>query len=116
MSRRRKIALAATVAVLFPGFLVLGWWQLDRALSGNTLSWVYTFEWPLFAVYLVYVWRRLLRDEHRPDELTTSDAAEGAGRAAPSRQEAGDGEEDEELAAYNEYLAALQESGRRKHW
>lgn len=50
------------MAVFVPGFLALGWWQLNRALSGNTLSWAYTFEWPLFAGYAVYVWWQLIHD------------------------------------------------------
>ena len=34
-----------------------------RARSGNTLSWAYVFEWPLFAGYAVYMWRKLRREE-----------------------------------------------------
>ncbi len=37
--------------------------ELDRALSGNALSWAYVFEWPLFGGYAVYMWRRLQREE-----------------------------------------------------
>ncbi len=59
---RRAIRLHLTLIVVFPGCLALGWWQLNVALSGNTLSWVYTFEWPGFAVYAVYMWWRLLHD------------------------------------------------------
>ena len=40
-----------TLLVLLPAFAWLTWWQLERALGGNTLSWAYTFEWPLFAIY-----------------------------------------------------------------
>jgi hypothetical protein len=114
LSRRRIIALTATVAVTVPAFLALGWWQLTRALSGNSLSWAYTFEWPLFAGYLVWVWRRLLREEGGPvagegGSGTEAPGAEGDTGAAAE-------EEDEELAAYNRYLAALEESGRRKRW
>ena len=97
------------MAVFVPGFLALGWWQLNRALSGNTLSWAYTFEWPLFAGYLLYVWRRLRRHPP-PEEAVDSDTAQD------ERVAAGGEEEDEELAAYNSYLSALEESGRRKHW
>ena len=45
--------------------LYLGDWQLHRALSGNELSWAYTFEWPLFAIFGVYFWVKSLRDELR---------------------------------------------------
>ena len=52
-----------TLLVLLPAFAWLTWWQLDRALGGNTLSWAYTFEWPLFAVYAIYVWWQLIHDQ-----------------------------------------------------
>jgi len=45
--------------------LWLGDWQLHRALSGNELSWAYTFEWPLFAIFGGYFWVKSLRDELR---------------------------------------------------
>ena len=109
MSRRRVVALTVTVAVLVPGFLALGWWQLSRALSGNSLSWAYTFEWPLFAGYLIWVWRRLLREERIL-------GAAGEGGPPSDAVHPAVEEEDEELAAYNRYLAALEESGRRKRW
>jgi hypothetical protein len=32
------------------------WFELRRALGGNGLSWAYVFEWPLFAVFAVYMW------------------------------------------------------------
>lgn len=59
---RRCLALHATLLVLLPAFALLTKWQLDRALGGNTLSWAYTFEWPLFAGYAVYVWWSLVHD------------------------------------------------------
>jgi hypothetical protein len=58
----RCIALHVTLLVLLPAFAFLTKWQLDRALGGNTLSWAYTFEWPLFAGYAVYVWWNLVHD------------------------------------------------------
>jgi hypothetical protein len=47
------------------GMLWLGDWQLHRALSGNELSWAYTFEWPMFAVFGIYFWIRSIREELR---------------------------------------------------
>lgn len=58
----RCIALHVTLLVLLPAFAFLTKWQLSRALGGNTLSWAYTFEWPLFAGYAVYVWWSLVHD------------------------------------------------------
>jgi hypothetical protein len=55
----------AMLLVLLPIFALLTRWQLGRALDGNTLSWAYTFEWPLFAGYAVYVWWQLIHDQAR---------------------------------------------------
>jgi hypothetical protein len=95
--------------VVVPAFVALCWWQVRRATSGNELSWAYVFEWPLFALYAVYMWWRLV---HEP----VSDAASSGGTGSePSRTDAGD-EEDAELAAYNRYLADLHAAGRPKRW
>ncbi len=59
----RCIGMHVTLVVLLPAFAWLTWWQLTRALGGNTLSWAYTFEWPLFAGYAVYVWWQLIHDQ-----------------------------------------------------
>ena len=52
------------------GMLWLGDWQLHRALSGNELSWAYTFEWPLFTIFGIYFWVKTLRDEMRSGRVT----------------------------------------------
>ena len=58
----RALRLHLTVGAVVVVFLALGWWQLDRARSGNELSWAYAVEWPLFAVVAIAAWRMLLRD------------------------------------------------------
>jgi hypothetical protein len=66
--------------------------ELSRALSGNTLSWAYVFEWPILGAYAVYMWRKLLSDDDsRP-------------LGAPSP------DDDQTLAAYNEYLSQVHRS------
>jgi hypothetical protein len=61
-----------TLLILLPVFAWLTWWQLARALGGNTLSWAYTFEWPLFAGYAVYVWWQLVHDGAAPSRQPQS--------------------------------------------
>jgi hypothetical protein len=39
------------------------WFEIGRALGGNALSWAYVFEWPLFAVFAVYMWWKVLHPE-----------------------------------------------------
>ena len=94
--------LHLTILVLLPTFLILAHWQLSRALDGNDLSWMYTIEWPLFAVYALYVWWRLVREEHGVIERKQPRTARGRTRAAKREQE-----EDLERAAYNSYLESL---------
>lgn len=36
------------------------WFELRRAEGGNELSWAYVFEWPLLAVFAVYMWWKFL--------------------------------------------------------
>jgi hypothetical protein len=47
---------------LISGFLGLGWWQVSRASAGNTLSWAYAFEWPVFAAFVGFLWYREIRE------------------------------------------------------
>ena len=110
---RRAVLLHLTALIVVPGCLALGWWQLHRALSGNTLSWAYTVEWPLFAGYGVYMWWRILHEQPgRISQLEQDTVAN-----APATTGAGQGqyeEEDEELAAYNRYLAQLNAADEEK--
>ena len=101
----------AFVIAATAGMLWLGDWQLHRAESGNALSWAYTFEWPLFAIFAVVFWFKTIRDEvHPPAEAGPADAVglPGGIPAPPGDAGPGEGDEDdEELAAYNAYLARL---------
>ena len=119
------------MVVSFWGMLWLGDWQLHRALSGNGLSWAYTFEWPLFAVFAVVFWAKTIKDEVRikrgqlagsaepaadEDDLPVSVRAVQASVISPEHGE----DEDEELSAYNAYLARLnaevKDHGRWHGW
>ncbi len=57
-SLRIHLALIGAEVLCVSAFLI----ELDRARSGNTLSWAYVFEWPVLGAYAIYVWRKLLRD------------------------------------------------------
>jgi hypothetical protein len=109
----------AFAVAAFIGMLWLGDWQFHRAESGNALSWAYTFEWPIFAIFGAVFWAKTIRDELKPPadssqaeeiELPAS-AVPGPGmkRAAGADDRAGDEADDPELAAYNAYLARLNE-------
>lgn len=91
-------------------FLGLGWWQAGRAAEGNTLSWAYTFEWPLFALFLIILWIREMRVTLR---AVAPDPQPGQARRGPviTRREAdlADDSDDPQLAAYNRYLEEIKE-------
>jgi hypothetical protein len=105
---RRAILLHLTALVVVPGCLALGWWQLHRALSGNDLSWAYSFEWPFFSGYAVYLWWKLVHE--RPEADTSAEQGDPATTTADMVED----EVDEELAAYNRYLADLHAADERK--
>lgn len=79
------VARHLAAVVLIGAFLALGWWQYSRATGGNALSWGYTFEWPVFAGFVAFIWWRELRLElHRGHADRTADSApRRAGAAAP---------------------------------
>ena len=94
--------------------LWLGDWQLRRAESGNGLSWAYTFEWPLFAIFAVVFWVKTIRDEIRPpaqakpgDAVALPVPAPPPSATRPAGDEEPAAEDSQELAAYNAYLARL---------
>ena len=116
---RRAIKLHVVILVIVPSFLALCFWQINRALGGNSLSWAYVFEWPIFAAYAVYMWWRFVHEAARDTSVVvTADAEPGgpvdAADAAPtaSADSRREGKEDAELAAYNDYLARLAERDR----
>jgi hypothetical protein len=123
----RWLAWHAFAVVAFWGMLWLGDWQFHRAIGGNTLSWAYTFEWPIFAVLGAIFWAKTIIDEWRgPDYVPKNKRAEaGYGPAGPSdpfsalpdgahlaSDRDDDADQDPELAAYNAYLARLNKEVR----
>ncbi|RAY11703.1 hypothetical protein DPM19_29240 [Actinomadura craniellae] len=109
------LGLHALAAVLFSSFLAFGWWQLQRAQEGNGRSWAYVFEWPIFAIFVIVMWVKMIRDELSDDD---TEAAEEPAEPAEPRTTAEiirqHEEEDESLAAYNRYLARLNAESRPK--
>jgi hypothetical protein len=103
---RHAVALTLVVA-----FLALGWWQIGRAAGGNLLSYAYAVEWPLFAGFVVFVWAKEVRRARamRSGRPAPADAEPPPLRSTrPARVGPGwESDDDEQLAAYNRYLAWL---------
>lgn len=117
-------------------FLALARWQWDRAHSatGDWQNFGYALQWPLFAAFLAAAWLRFLWLEHQALEHQAPEhqAPERPGPAQRTRDRRGDlngiparapapagrptpeDDPDDELAAYNAYLARLAEQDQRR--
>ena len=54
--------LHAAFLSIAAGCLTAGWWQVHRALQGNTLSYLYSVEWPAFIVVAGIGWWQMVHD------------------------------------------------------
>jgi DNA-binding transcriptional regulator of glucitol operon len=115
---RRAVKLHVVILIVVPAFLALCLWQVSRALGGNSLSWAYVFEWPLFAAYAIYMWWRFVHEPAAEGSPSDTAAADPGGQdavapdAAPAPETPEELEEDAEMAAYNDYLAQLAEKDK----
>ena len=126
--RPKWLGWHALMVMTVLGMLALGDWQLQRAEAGNGLSWAYTFEWPIFAGFAIVFWAKTIKDEFRPparaeglDNVALPAGRDGTAGTGPVTGTgdggAADDEDDEELAAYNAYLARLTaEASRHGKW
>jgi DNA-binding transcriptional regulator of glucitol operon len=118
----------ALVVIAAVGFCRLGWWQLSvwEAPRGSFQNLGYALQWPLFAVFGVAMWVRIVRDTADPvraaaraEQRAAAQAERRARSAARIPGPTGSSpaaalEGDDELAAYNRYLAGLYERDRRE--
>ncbi len=92
------VRLHATLAVGLTLCIGAFCFELVRALGGHTFSWMYVFEWPLFAGFAIYMWWNLLHGNDRRRAPTPS----------PSVDDDDGQVQDEGLAAWNRYLAEME--------
>lgn len=118
---KKSLLLHLAVAVWVTGCSVAAYWQVTVALAGDKLGWLYSVEWPIFGIFGVVVWWNALHDDpstvgtlglRRAREWPSSTPEVAVERTSVRRPE----EEDGDLAAYNDFLLALAESGERKTW
>ncbi len=76
-----------------------GWFETSRALGGNTLSWVYAFEWPFLGIYGIFMGRRLLAEERG---------------TIPEKAEEPELEAEARLDEWNRYLAQRHQADQEK--
>ncbi|MGH9020396.1 MAG: hypothetical protein ACRDV0_05190 [Acidimicrobiales bacterium] len=116
----RAIAVHLALIVWMGGCAAAAWWQVGRAVQGNSLSFMYAVEWPVFGILGVLGWYSLINmetvSEHREaarreyEERMRHEAA-----AARERDAAIEGE-DPALVAYNDHLASLATKPKRRLW
>jgi hypothetical protein len=101
--------LIAGLTICVVGFVI----EVGRALGGNSLSWAYVFEWPIFAVFAIYMWWNLLHDPQgrgKPSRPSTDPVSADAVEGGPTGATAGTGQADvdPDLAAWQAYLRKME--------
>ncbi|MGN5239581.1 transcriptional regulator [Rhodococcus sp. SJ-3] len=125
----RRVALIVLVVVAAAGCLALGYWQWTRfeEVGGNGQNLGYAFQWPAFAFFCIYAYRRFVKLEAEeaqtddPDDARASKAEEPTEIPAellPSRpkvaiDDAATDLEAKQVREYNEYLAQLSRGSDR---
>jgi hypothetical protein len=108
---RLHLGLLSACAICTSGFVI----EVLRATGGNALSWAYVFEWPFLCGYAIYMWRRLVVEEHQrtaglPIPARTPRTPRRAGARARAARRAV--QEASALEAWNEYLREVNPSDR----
>ena len=106
------VLLHLLVAALFVATFFLGYWQLSKATGGGGMvNWSYALQWPLYGFMGLGFYLRMMRDELRRNPDDDEPGTEVVLYQRPRIDTTGD----PELAAYNAYLAQLNEQalGRR---
>ncbi len=81
--RKRALLYHLLVAIIAPGCLVAADWQVHAAIGGNTLSWLYVVEWPVFSVLSVYGWWQLIHEDPARVEARKVERARRAATKGP---------------------------------
>lgn len=58
----RSLLLHFVFLVISSGCGIAAWWQIGRAAQGNTLSYLYSVEWPAFIVVAGIGWWQMVHD------------------------------------------------------
>jgi DNA-binding transcriptional regulator of glucitol operon len=103
----RRLTIVAVCVVSLLGACALAWWQWNRfeSASGTWQNLGYVLQWPLFGLFPAFMFWRVRR-------LRQREAQAGAGPVRPApepkpRPVPRVHEDDDELTAYNRYLAEL---------
>ncbi|MBB5856770.1 hypothetical protein ACFQ05_28165 [Amycolatopsis umgeniensis] len=109
----RRLGIAGVCLVSLALCCGLAWWQWERfsSASGTFQNLGYVLQWPLFGLFPAFMfWRiRKLRRQAAEADIPerTAEAAVPEVPAPRRRPAPAPAPEDDELAAYNEYLREL---------
>ncbi|POX92088.1 hypothetical protein C3469_02580 [Mycobacterium kansasii] len=108
-THRRRPALIALAIVAACGCLALGWWQWTRfqSVSGTFQNLGYALQWPMFAWFCIYAYRKFVRYEEVPPEPPNAMTEIPAGLLPERPKPAPQPSDDPALQEYNAYLAEL---------
>ena len=84
--------------------------ETDEHLAGDSLGWLYSVEWPVFACFGVYFWWFWIHDDPSDlgrRKLLKLKASGQYHEVVEPAQVRAEELEDAELRAYNDYLATL---------
>lgn len=119
MPLRRRLGLILLVAIATAGCLALGWWQWSRyeSTSGSFQNLGYALQWPLFAFFCVYAYRKFLRYEQSPAEArpTGDEMTEIPAGLLPERPAEAPPADSRVMREYNAYLAELAQADTAPH-
>jgi DNA-binding transcriptional regulator of glucitol operon len=121
LARRAGIVFLSVLSLV--ACVGLAWWQWER-FESSTGSWQnlgYVLQWPLFGLFPAFVFWRMRKLRSQPPAQHESAASQPAPPTEPDKkvvrqtvsqqqsQQPRQHEDDPELAAYNRYLAQLNE-------
>ena len=102
----RWVLLHLLVVALFVGTWFAAYWQFAKAEGGGgAVNWSYTIQWPLYGFMGLWFYLRMVRTELNRDPDEDEPGREVVLYQRPRIDTTGD----PELAAYNAYLAELNE-------
>lgn len=101
----RRLAMVVVCLLSIGVCFALAWWQWQRyeSSSGTWQNLGYVLQWPLFGLFPIFVFLRMRRLTRRP---AAADKPPPPPSPAP-RPSSPEADTDDELAAYNRYLAEL---------
>jgi hypothetical protein len=111
---RRAVGLHLALVAWLAIVVICSYWQVGRALQGNSLSFMYSIEWPVFGILGILGWYALLNVEQITEHQAQARREyEEMMREQAREARAAEGE-DPALRAYNEHLDELAHAPKKK--